>query len=65
MLAGRDALDALADLATTPAPSWPKTAGGPSQSSQKTDIRVADARGHDPHQDFVRARPFQFEGFDL
>ena len=30
-----------------------------------TDIRVADARGNEPHEEFICTRTLQFEGLDL
>ena len=65
VIAGRDALDALADLFHHPGAFMAQDYRRPIPVIAETDIRVADARGDDSHQDFVRARPFQFEGFDL
>ena len=65
MVAGLDAPDALADLGHHPGAFMAQNHRRPVPVVNKTDVGMADARGDDPDQDFVVARPFQFEGFDL
>ena len=39
--------------------------GGAVPVVDEPDIGVADARGDEPHEDFIRPRTLQFEGLDL